>query len=150
MGFIKDLDFRRIILKCDNEPSTKSLQDAVLPAWAGLEVNQQGPPWGGHMAYGRVELVACRHCINYISGNCACASLHNWYKLLLCLIVCFSCVYQVLGCPFLVQSCFLRVLKLCIIIVVTDNVFCTKTRFPKFFKTTTTTTTHSEKSNIRQ
>ena len=25
VGFIKDLGFRRIILKCDNEPSTKAL-----------------------------------------------------------------------------------------------------------------------------
>ena len=30
VGFIKDLGFRRIILKCDNEPSTKALQDAVI------------------------------------------------------------------------------------------------------------------------
>ena len=28
VGFIKDLGFRRIILKCDNEPSSKALQDA--------------------------------------------------------------------------------------------------------------------------
>ena len=30
VGFIKDLGFRRIILKCGNESSTKALQDAVL------------------------------------------------------------------------------------------------------------------------
>ena len=29
VGFIKDLGFRRIILNCDNEPSTKALQYAV-------------------------------------------------------------------------------------------------------------------------
>ena len=35
VGFIKDLGFRRIILKCDNEPSTKALQDAVIHAMCG-------------------------------------------------------------------------------------------------------------------
>ena len=29
VGFVKDLRFHRIILKCDNEPSTKALQDVV-------------------------------------------------------------------------------------------------------------------------
>ena len=38
VGFIKGLGFRRIILKCDNEPSTKELQDAVIHACVGLEV----------------------------------------------------------------------------------------------------------------
>ena len=32
VGFINDLGFRRIILKCDSEPSTKALQDAVIHA----------------------------------------------------------------------------------------------------------------------
>ena len=32
VGFIKDLGFRRIILKCAHEPSTKALQDAVIHA----------------------------------------------------------------------------------------------------------------------
>ena len=32
LGFIKDLGFRRIILKCDNGSSTKALQDAVIHA----------------------------------------------------------------------------------------------------------------------
>ena len=32
VGVIKDLGFRRIILKCDNEPSTKALQDALIHA----------------------------------------------------------------------------------------------------------------------
>ena len=39
---IKDLRFRRFILKCDNEPSTKSLQDAVIQACVGVEVIAQG------------------------------------------------------------------------------------------------------------
>ena len=30
VGVIKDLSFHRMVLKCDNEPSTKSLQDAVI------------------------------------------------------------------------------------------------------------------------
>ena len=55
-GFIKDLGFRRIILKCDNEPSTKALQDAVIHACVGVEVIPQGPPEGDHMANGRVEM----------------------------------------------------------------------------------------------
>ena len=56
VGFIKDLGFRRTILKCDNEPSTKSLQDAVIQACAGVEVIPEGPPEGDHMANGRVEM----------------------------------------------------------------------------------------------
>ena len=44
VGFIKDLGFRRIILKCDNEPSTKALQDAVMHACVGVEVIPHGPP----------------------------------------------------------------------------------------------------------
>ena len=56
VGFIKDLGFRRIILKCDNEPSTTSLQDSVIHACAGVEVIPQGPPERDHMANGRVEM----------------------------------------------------------------------------------------------
>ena len=33
----KDLVFRRTILNCDTEPSTQSLQDAVIQACAGVE-----------------------------------------------------------------------------------------------------------------
>ena len=43
VGFIKDLGFRRIILKCDDEPSTKALHDAVIHACVGVEVIPQGP-----------------------------------------------------------------------------------------------------------
>ena len=50
VGFIKDLGFRRTILKCDNEPSSKALQDAVIHACVGVEVIPQGPPEGDHMA----------------------------------------------------------------------------------------------------
>ena len=56
VGFIKDLGFRRNILKCDNEPSTKALQDAVIHACVGVEVIPQEPPEGDHMANGRVEM----------------------------------------------------------------------------------------------
>ena len=56
MGFIKDLAFRRIILKCGNEPSTKALQDAVIQTCVGVDVIPQEPLDGGHMANGRVEL----------------------------------------------------------------------------------------------
>ena len=51
--FIKDLRFRRIFVKCDHEPSTKSLRDAVIQAYAGMEVIPQGPPEGAHTANGR-------------------------------------------------------------------------------------------------
>ena len=56
MGFIKDLGFRRIILKCDNEPCTKALQDVVTHPCMGVEVIPQGPLEGDHMANGRVEI----------------------------------------------------------------------------------------------
>ena len=58
VGFIKDLGFRRIILKCDKEPSTKALQDAVIHACVGVEVIPQGPFECDHMANGRVEMAA--------------------------------------------------------------------------------------------
>ena len=53
---IKDLGFRRIILKCDHEPSAKALPDAVIHACVGVEVIPQGPPEGDHMASSRVEM----------------------------------------------------------------------------------------------
>ena len=54
---IKDLRFRRFILKCDNEPSTKSFQDAVIQACVGVEVIPQGSLEVDHLANGRVEMV---------------------------------------------------------------------------------------------
>ena len=48
--FIKDLGFRMFILKCDNELSTKSFQDAVIQACAGVEVIAQGSPEVDHLA----------------------------------------------------------------------------------------------------
>ena len=56
VGFIKNLGFRRIILKCDNEPSTKALQDAVIHACIGVEVIPQGPLEGDHMSNSLVEM----------------------------------------------------------------------------------------------
>ena len=38
------------------EPSTKSLQDAVIQACAGVEVIPQGASEGDHMANGRVDM----------------------------------------------------------------------------------------------
>ena len=55
-SFITYFGFRRIILKCDNEPSTKALQDAVIHACPRMEVIPQGPPDGDHIANGRVEM----------------------------------------------------------------------------------------------
>ena len=43
-------------MKCDNEPSTEALQDAVIHACAGVEVFPQGPHEEDHMANGRVEM----------------------------------------------------------------------------------------------
>ena len=54
--FIKDLGTRRIILKCDNEPSSKAVQDAVIQACVGVEVIPQGSLGSDHMANGRVEM----------------------------------------------------------------------------------------------
>ena len=48
--------FRRIILKCDNEPTTKAFQDAAIQACVGVEVIPQKPPEGDHMANGRIEM----------------------------------------------------------------------------------------------
>ena len=56
VGFIKDLGFRRTILKCDNEQSTKALQDAVIHACVGVEGSPQGLREGDHMANGRMEM----------------------------------------------------------------------------------------------
>ena len=53
----KILRFRRIFLKFDYEPSTKSLQDAVIHACVGVEVIPQGPLEGDHMVNGRLEIV---------------------------------------------------------------------------------------------
>ena len=43
-------------MKCNDEPSTKALQDAVIHACVGVEVIPQGPLEGDHMANGRVEM----------------------------------------------------------------------------------------------
>ena len=43
-------------MKCDNEPSRKALQDAVIHACVGVAVIPQGPPEGDHTANGRVEM----------------------------------------------------------------------------------------------
>ena len=65
LGFIKDLGFRRIILKCDNESSTKALQDAVIHACVEVEVIPQGPPEGDHMANGRVGETTMQNSQNF-------------------------------------------------------------------------------------
>ena len=52
----KILVFAESFSKCDNEPSTTSLQDAVIRACAGVEVIPRGPPVGDHMANVRVEI----------------------------------------------------------------------------------------------
>ena len=60
VGFIKDLGFRRIILKCGYEPSTKALQNAVIHRMCRSGSDPQGPPEGDHMANGRVEMAVLR------------------------------------------------------------------------------------------
>ena len=52
----KILVFHVIFLKCDKEPSTKALHDAVIHACAGVEVIPQGPLESDHMANGCVEM----------------------------------------------------------------------------------------------
>ena len=56
VGFTNDLGFRRTTSKCDNDAYTKSLQDAVFQACAGVEVIPQGPLEGDHTANGRAEM----------------------------------------------------------------------------------------------
>ena len=43
-------------MKCDNEPGTKALHDAVIHVCVEVEVIPQGPQEGDHMANGRVEM----------------------------------------------------------------------------------------------
>ena len=80
VGFIKDLGFRRIILKCDSEPSTKSLADAVVQAGAGVEVVPQGLPEGDHMANGGVAMA-----LREVERNCRTlqnsAEQHTWIRI---------------------------------------------------------------------
>ena len=52
----KILVFAESFLKCDDEPSTKALQGAMIHACVGVEVIPEGPPEGDHMAIGRVEM----------------------------------------------------------------------------------------------
>ena len=56
VGFIKDLGSRITILKCDTEPSAKSVQYVVIHACMGVEVIPQNPLEGDHMANGPVEM----------------------------------------------------------------------------------------------
>ena len=60
VSFIKDLGFRRIILKCDNEPCTTSLQDKVVQACAAIEVIPQGPHEGESHGQRSCEHVCAR------------------------------------------------------------------------------------------
>ena len=43
-------------MKCDDEPSTKALQDGVIHACVRVEVIPQRPPEVDHIANGRVEM----------------------------------------------------------------------------------------------
>eukprot|EP00959_Pyramimonas_sp_CCMP1952_P091628 1917852-Pyramimonas_sp.AAC.1 len=55
VGLIRDLGYRRLILKCDNEPATKALQKKIEESVVGVEILPQGPPEGDHRANGLVE-----------------------------------------------------------------------------------------------
>ena len=61
VGSIQDLGFRRIILKCDNEPSTKALQDAVIHACVGVEVIPQGMAVRGVTRQCRTLIISAEH-----------------------------------------------------------------------------------------
>ena len=54
----KILVFAESFLKSDNEPSTKSLEDALIPPCAGVEVIPQGSLEDDHRANGRVGMAA--------------------------------------------------------------------------------------------
>ena len=45
-----------MILKCDNEPGAKELQDAVSAPQLGAEVSPLGPLAGNHSGNGRAEV----------------------------------------------------------------------------------------------
>ena len=75
-GFNKDLDFRRIILTCDNESSTKALQDSVIHACVGVEVIPEGPSEGDHIANGRVEMA-----VGEVKRQCRTLRISTYRKL---------------------------------------------------------------------
>ena len=56
VGYLRDLGFRRVVLKCDNEPSTVSLRNEVRKAARDVEIVDQGPPVGDHQANGGIEM----------------------------------------------------------------------------------------------
>ena len=56
VGFIDDFFFAESFGKWDNEQRTKSHQDTVTQACAGVVLVPQGPPKGDLMANGRVEM----------------------------------------------------------------------------------------------
>ena len=55
VGMIRDLGFRRLSLKCDNEPATLSLRAAVKDQLRDVEIMDAGPPEGDHAANTRAE-----------------------------------------------------------------------------------------------
>eukprot|EP00959_Pyramimonas_sp_CCMP1952_P224160 4686863-Pyramimonas_sp.AAC.1 len=55
-GFVRDLGCWGLILKCDNEASTKALQKKVEESVVGVEIVPQGPPEGDHRANGLAEM----------------------------------------------------------------------------------------------
>ena len=55
VGMIRDLGFRRILLKCDNEPATLALRAAVKDQLRDVEILDVGPPEGDHAANTRAE-----------------------------------------------------------------------------------------------
>eukprot|EP00959_Pyramimonas_sp_CCMP1952_P170554 3564075-Pyramimonas_sp.AAC.1 len=56
VGFVRDLGYRRLILKCDNEAPTMALQKKVEESVVGVEIVPQGPPEGDHRANGLAEM----------------------------------------------------------------------------------------------
>ena len=55
VGSIKGLGFGRVILRCDNDAGTKSLEDEVIRACARGSASTE-PPEGDHIPTGRVEM----------------------------------------------------------------------------------------------
>ena len=48
VGYLRDLGFRRVFLKCDNEPAILSLRDKVRESMRDVEIMYTGPPPGDH------------------------------------------------------------------------------------------------------
>ena len=57
VGFTKESGFIWLILKCENDPSTKVQQESLILAYNGTEIVPRGQWHGGHRSEGDEETV---------------------------------------------------------------------------------------------